>query len=56
MLEGNHLAVAGDVVLAAAIVNYGGGFTFTFRRQLIEKWQKQALQPNELATTPQFQL
>jgi hypothetical protein len=45
MVDANTKAVGGDVVLAAAIVNYAGGFSFSFRRQLIEKWQSQALKP-----------
>jgi hypothetical protein len=32
MLKNNSETVAGDVVLAAASVNYGGGFIFSFRR------------------------
>ena len=32
MVDANTKAVGGDVVLAAAIVNYAGGFSFSFRR------------------------
>lgn len=39
MIELNSKSVGGDVVLSACIVNYGGGFSFSYRRQLIEKIQ-----------------
>lgn len=32
MLQGNSQAVVGDVALAAAIITYGGGFTFSYRK------------------------
>lgn len=54
VLDDSERSVSGDVVLAAAIINYGGGFAFSYRRQLIETWQTQSLRPLGLNTTPNF--
>ena len=32
MLDAKYQTVSGDVVLAAAIVTFGGAFTFNFRK------------------------
>lgn len=56
MLESKSVNVSGDVVLAAAIVTYGGPFTYSYRRQLIDKWHKKALTPNEMTVNDNFQI
>jgi hypothetical protein len=53
-LDNTTQSVLGDVILAASIVNYAGGFAYSYRRQLIEKWQKLALKPQGLSTTGEF--
>ena len=56
--RGTNISLGGSVLpqgaVAAAIVTYGGAFTFSFRRQLIEKWRLRAFIPNELPIDPNF--
>ena len=54
MLESKYSTVSGDVVLAAAIVTFGGGFIFNYRKQLVEKWNITALEPNGLPCSENF--
>jgi hypothetical protein len=54
MLESKYSTVSGDVVLAAAIVTFGGGFIFNYRKQLVEKWNVTALEPNGLPCSENF--
>ena len=54
MLDQSTKNVHGDVMLAAAIITYGGSFIFGFRRQLIEKWRLKAFVPNDISVDPGF--
>jgi dynein heavy chain len=54
MLDSKYSTVSGDVVLAAAIVTFGGAFTFTYRKQLVERWETAALQANGLSCSENF--
>lgn len=54
MLDAKYQTVSGDVVLAAAIVTFGGAFIFSFRKQLVERWQTTALVTNALTCSENF--
>jgi hypothetical protein len=54
MLAQNHKNVNGDVLLASAIITYGGMFTYSFRRELIKKWLRKAIEPNEMTVVENF--
>lgn len=56
MLEENNKNLNGDVLLAAAIITYGGMFTYTFRRELIKIWQRKAIEPNQMSVKEGFQI
>lgn len=56
MLEENNKNLNGDVLLASAIITYGGMFTYSYRRELIKIWQRKAIEPNQMSVKEGFQI